>query len=288
MAMTGAGQGRAQPGGGDQAVLPQGRGVGAAAVRRRAAHRRRPDRHRGRAGHRRGRPPAAQGHRRGLRARHRAAWCSAPAGCARATATWCGWSSDGEGLARQTGLLDERGRPVRGLPPQVVAGARLRLRGGLARRVPGPRLADRARPVDARSRSPAPGRRPRWPWSARPAGWASRAKAREVRGVDRVVIRDGDAIAALLTRLGAHDSCWPGRSAGCAARSGRPPTGWPTSTTPTCAARPAPRSRPAPGSSGRWRSSATTPPTTCRGRPAADRAPAGLAWRSWASWPTRR
>jgi hypothetical protein len=27
-----------------------------------------------------------------------------------------------------------------------------------------------------------------------------------VRGVDRVVIRDGDAIAALLTRLGAHES----------------------------------------------------------------------------------
>ncbi|MFL6072497.1 MAG: DNA-binding protein WhiA, partial [Mycobacteriales bacterium] len=28
---------------------------------------------------------------------------------------------DGEGLARQTGLLDVRGRPVRGLPPQVVS-----------------------------------------------------------------------------------------------------------------------------------------------------------------------
>jgi DNA-binding protein WhiA len=27
-----------------------------------------------------------------------------------------------------------------------------------------------------------------------------------VRGVDRVVLRDGDAISALLTRLGAHDS----------------------------------------------------------------------------------
>jgi hypothetical protein len=32
------------------------------------------------------------------------------------------------------------------------------------------------------------------------------AKAREVRGVDRVVVRDGDAIGALLTRIGAHDS----------------------------------------------------------------------------------
>ena len=32
------------------------------------------------------------------------------------------------------------------------------------------------------------------------------AKAREVRGVDRVVIRDGEAIGAMLTRLGAHDA----------------------------------------------------------------------------------
>src|SRR4029079_1252246 len=32
------------------------------------------------------------------------------------------------------------------------------------------------------------------------------AKAREVRGVDRVVIRDGDAIGVMLTKLGAHDS----------------------------------------------------------------------------------
>jgi cell division protein WhiA len=32
------------------------------------------------------------------------------------------------------------------------------------------------------------------------------AKAREVRGADRVVIRDGDAIGVLLTRMGAHES----------------------------------------------------------------------------------
>jgi DNA-binding protein WhiA len=32
------------------------------------------------------------------------------------------------------------------------------------------------------------------------------AKSRDVRGVDRVVIRDGDAISALLTRMGAHES----------------------------------------------------------------------------------
>ncbi|MDY6810363.1 MAG: DNA-binding protein WhiA, partial [Actinomycetota bacterium] len=32
------------------------------------------------------------------------------------------------------------------------------------------------------------------------------AKAREVRGADRVVIRDGEAIGALLTRMGANDT----------------------------------------------------------------------------------
>ena len=31
-------------------------------------------------------------------------------------------SKDGEALARQTGLVDGRGRPVRGLPPKVVGG----------------------------------------------------------------------------------------------------------------------------------------------------------------------
>ncbi|HET6940190.1 MAG TPA: DNA-binding protein WhiA, partial [Nocardioides sp.] len=31
-------------------------------------------------------------------------------------------SKQGEALARQTGLLDQRGRPVRGLPPAVVSG----------------------------------------------------------------------------------------------------------------------------------------------------------------------
>src|ERR1700760_1165307 len=32
-------------------------------------------------------------------------------------------ANDGEALARQTGLLDLRGRPVRGLPAQVVGGS---------------------------------------------------------------------------------------------------------------------------------------------------------------------
>ncbi len=82
---------------------------------------------------------------------------------------------DGEALARQTGLLDVRGRPVRGLPSSA-----------LEITCPGPEAALALR------------------GAARRIGIT--AKEREVRGVDRVVIKDGDAIAALLTRIGAHSS----------------------------------------------------------------------------------
>ena len=124
-------------------------------------------------------------------------------------------------------------------------------------------------------RSPAPARRPRSRWSARPAGWHP-AKAREVRGVDRVVVRDGDAIGALLTRLGAHEPCWPGRSGGCAARCGPRRTGSPTSTTPTCAARRAPPSPPAPASQRALEILGEEVPEHLRRRPAAHGAQAGL------------
>jgi DNA-binding protein WhiA len=48
--------------------------------------------------------------------------------------------------------------------------------------------------VRARDHLPGAGVR-RSRWSARPGGSAIAAKAREVRGVDRVVVKDGDAIA---------------------------------------------------------------------------------------------
>ena len=174
---------------------------------------------------------------------------------------------DGEALARQTGLLDSRGRPVRGLPPQVVSGGGVRRRGRLARRVPRPRLAHRARPlVRARGHLPRPRGRA-GPGRRRPP---ARHPGQGPRGARR---RPGRGPRRRRHRRAAHPArrprvaCWPGRSAGCAARCGPPPTGWPTSTTPTCAARPAPPWPPAPGSSGRWRSSATRSPTTCA-RPA--------------------
>lgn len=112
---------------------------------------------------------------------------------------------DGEALARQTGLIDGRGRPVRGLPPQVVSGgacdAEAAWRGAF--------LAHGSLTEPGRSSAlevTCPG-----PEAALALVGAARrlhvhAKAREVRGVDRVVVRDGDAIGAMLTRLGAHES----------------------------------------------------------------------------------
>ncbi len=112
---------------------------------------------------------------------------------------------DGEALARQTGLLDGRGRPVRGLPPQVVSGstcdAEAAWRGAFLAHGS---LTEPGRSSALEVTCPGPEAALALVGAARRIG--VHAKAREVRGVDRVVVRDGDAISALLTRLGAHES----------------------------------------------------------------------------------
>ncbi|MDQ1603210.1 MAG: cell division protein WhiA [Actinomycetota bacterium] len=112
---------------------------------------------------------------------------------------------DGEALARQTGLLDGKGRPVRGLPPQVVSGgicdAESAWRGAFLAHGS---LTEPGRSSALEITCPGPEAALALVGAARRLGIG--AKAREVRGVDRVVVRDGDAIGALLTRLGAHDS----------------------------------------------------------------------------------
>ncbi|WP_149204480.1 DNA-binding protein WhiA [Actinotalea subterranea] len=112
---------------------------------------------------------------------------------------------DGESLARQTGLLDNRGRPVRGLPPQVVSAgvgeAEAAWRGAFLAHGS---LTEPGRSAALEITCPGPEAALALVGAARRLGIA--AKAREVRGVDRVVIRDGDAIGAMLTRLGAHDA----------------------------------------------------------------------------------
>jgi hypothetical protein len=71
-------------------------------------------------------------------------------------------TKDGEGLARQSGLVDLRGRPVKGLPHHVSPGARVRSRSP-------------ARPPKPRSRSSASavgsGCRPRHARSAAAIAW---------------------------------------------------------------------------------------------------------------------
>ncbi len=113
---------------------------------------------------------------------------------------------DGESLARQTGLLDQRGRPVRGLPPAVVSGgscdAVAAWRGAFLAHGS---LTEPGRSSSLEVTCPGPEAALALVGVARRLGGIP-AKAREVRGVDRVVIRDGDAIGALLTRLGAHES----------------------------------------------------------------------------------
>lgn len=111
----------------------------------------------------------------------------------------------GEALARQTGLVDASGRPVRGLPPAIVAGAMCDCESAWR----GAFLAHGSLTEPGRSSAleitcPGPEAALALVGAGRRLGIA--AKAREVRGVDRVVIRDGDAISALLTRLGAHES----------------------------------------------------------------------------------
>ena len=124
---------------------------------------------------------------------------------ARARGTSCAWSATGRGWPRQTGLLDARGRPVRGLPPPVVSGgvcdAEAAWRGAFLAHGS---LTEPGRSSALEITCPGPEAALALVGAARRLGVT--AKAREVRGADRVVVRDGDAISALLTRMGAHDS----------------------------------------------------------------------------------
>jgi DNA-binding protein WhiA len=100
----------------------------------------------------------------------------------------------GDSLARQAGLIDSFGRPVRGLPRQVVSGGicdceaawrgAFLVHGSLTE--PGRSMALEITCPGSEAALALVGAARRLKISA---------KAREVRGVDRVVIRDGEAIA---------------------------------------------------------------------------------------------
>jgi len=111
--------------------------------------------------------------------------------------------TDGPALARRAGLIDDRGRPVGGLSAQALAGGVCDA-GAVWR---GAFLAQGS--LTEPGRSPAlevacPG-----PEAAMDLVEAARqlgipAKAREVRGSERVIVRDGAAIGALLSGMGAR------------------------------------------------------------------------------------
>lgn len=108
----------------------------------------------------------------------------------------------GETLARQTGLLDQRRRPVRGLPNRITTGARPELaavwRGAF---LAAGALTEPGRSAALEITCPSGEAAMALVGAAHRLGIA--AKAREVRGVPRVVVRDGEAIRATLAEMGA-------------------------------------------------------------------------------------
>ena len=111
----------------------------------------------------------------------------------------------GETLARQTGLLDARRRPIRGLPNRVTTGSR----DDLAAVWRGAFLAAGTLTNPGRSAAleiTCPGNEAAMALVGAAGRLKISAKAREVRGVHRVVIRDGEAISAMLVLMGAERS----------------------------------------------------------------------------------
>jgi DNA-binding protein WhiA len=106
-------------------------------------------------------------------------------------------------LARQTDLIDPKGRPVRGLPAALVSGslaeAQAVWRGAFLARGS---LTDPGRSASMEITAPGNEAAMALVGVARRLGVS--AKAREVRDLFRVVIREGEAIAAILTQMGAH------------------------------------------------------------------------------------
>ena len=111
----------------------------------------------------------------------------------------------GETLARQTGLLDARRRPVRGLPNKLTTGSRDDVaavwRGAFLARGS---LTDPGR--SAALEVTCPGGETAMALVGAAGRLGLSAKAREVRGVHRVVIRDGEAISAMLALMGASET----------------------------------------------------------------------------------
>ncbi len=119
---------------------------------------------------------------------------------------------DGAVLARCTGLIDRAGRPVRGLPPSVVSGgscdAAAAWRGAFLAHGS---LSEPHGRSALEIAAPGPEAALALVGAARRLGVV--AKSRQMRGVERVMVRDNDAIEALLNQLGASQGAlaWQAR-----------------------------------------------------------------------------
>ncbi|MBV7363660.1 DNA-binding protein WhiA [Actinomycetaceae bacterium TAE3-ERU4] len=104
-------------------------------------------------------------------------------------------------LARLTGLVDPKGRPVRGLPPRIIAGAKATAiaawRGAFLARGS---LMEPGRSAALEISCPGPETALAMVGTARRMG--ALAKSREVRGIDKVLIRDGEHISQILLQMG--------------------------------------------------------------------------------------
>jgi len=111
---------------------------------------------------------------------------------------------DGELLARQTGLIDNRGRPVRGLPATLISStideAKAIWRGAFLAQGT---LTDPGRSTSLEVTAPGNESAMALVGVARRLGVS--AKAREVRNVYRVLVRDGEAITELLKQMGCSE-----------------------------------------------------------------------------------
>lgn len=110
-----------------------------------------------------------------------------------------------EDVARWTGLIDRWGRPVRGMPAQIVGGSRAEAeavwrgaflaRGSLS-------LAGRARGLEVEC----PGMEAALALTGAARRLGVHVKARQLRGADRVTVRDADTISSLLNLIGAQQT----------------------------------------------------------------------------------
>ncbi|MCY7413757.1 MAG: DNA-binding protein WhiA, partial [Salinibacterium sp.] len=129
----------------------------------------------------------------------------APTGARRTNSYLVRVLDGGETLARQTGLLDARRRPIRGLPNRLTTGSREELaaiwRGAF---LAAGSLTDPGR--SAALEITCPGNETAMALVGAAGRLQISAKGREVRGVHRVVIRDGEAIGAMLSMMGAVTS----------------------------------------------------------------------------------